>query len=308
MTLAYAIIFIISLVGNLMMIHVISKTSYLKTTTNLLVANMAMADLMITFFAMPYSVKFLFSAVWISGTFGEVSCKIVQYLLALAIAASILTHVIIALDRFFCTMYLFKRVKAISNPKKTFPFIWLTSLALMSPYLFFYGSVQATNATSYCIVNFEHLHAIKIYFSLVFFLLYFVPLLAIATMYAFICRRLWRNKAPGILSESSVQRREAHKKKTTKMLVVLVTAFALCWLPAHVMHLLSYFWYDAYVALPLAVMLLSFWACHSHSAINPLLVASLNGKFRKACRQMATNLLYREADGAPNDAIDVHVT
>lgn len=288
MTIAYVIIFVISLVGNLLLIYVTFKTSHLRTTTNLLVANMAAADLMITFFAMPYCVMYLYlQNIWISGLIGEITCKIMQYLLALSIAASILTHVLITIDRFFCIVLPFKRSTFIKNSKLSCSFIWCSSFVLMSPYLIVYGSVPFPDGNSYCTVKYEYMFTLQIYFCLVFILLYVVPLLFIATLYTFVCRKLWRHKVPGIRSRTSVQRREAHNRKTVKMLIILVIAFALCWLPAHVIHLMTYFWYDQF--LPHLAILLSFWACHSHSAINPLLVAFLGGSYRKAFREIVTN-------------------
>lgn len=288
MTLAYVIIFVISLVGNILLIYVTFKTPHLKTTTNCLVANMAVADLMITFFAMPYCVMYLYlQNIWISGRIGDITCKITQYSLALSIAASILTHVLISIDRFFCIVLPFKRTTFVKNSKISYSFIWCSSFVLMSPYLVVYGSVPFQDGYSYCAVKYEHFHTLQIYFCLVFVLLYIIPLLFIATLYTFVCRKLWRHKVPGIRTLTSLPKREAHNRKTVKMLIILVVAFALCWLPAHVMHLLMYFWSDQ--SLPLGVILLSFWACHSHSAINPLLVAFLSGLYRKACREIFTN-------------------
>ena len=289
MTLAYVIIFVISLVGNILLIYVTLKTPHLKTTTNLLVANMAAADLMITFFAMPYCVMYLYlQNIWISGRIGDITCKLTQYSLALSIAASILTHVLITIDRFFCIVLPFKCTPFIKKSKITYYFIWCSSFVLMSPYLVVYGSVPNQNEYSYCQVKNEYFNTLQIYFCLVFILLYIIPLVFIATLYTFVCRKLWRHKVPGIRTLASLPKREAHNRKTVKMLIILVIAFALCWLPAHVMHLLTYFRRDQ--AIPLEAILLSFWACHSHSAINPLLVACLNGLYRKACLEVFTNL------------------
>lgn len=290
MTLAYVVIFIISFVGNLMMVYVIFKKSPLRKTTNLLLANMAIADLVITFFAMPYSVVFLYLRnVWISGIFGDVTCKIIQYALALSISASILTHALVSLDRFFSILFPFKRVTFIKNPRLSYSFIWCTSFLLMSPYFVVYGVKNiGPDGASYCVIKEEYFKFLQIFFALVFLLLYVVPLVFIGTLYAFICRKLWRNNAPGSRSRLAILKREAQNKKTVKMLIILVISFAFCWLPAHIMHFLILFW--SHIAVPVVATLLSFWACHSHSAINPILVTSLNGLYRKACCEMIWNL------------------
>ena len=285
MTLAYVIIFVISLVGNILLIYLTFKTPHLKTTTNLLVANMAVADLMITFFVMPYCIRYLYlQNIWIAGRVGNITCKIAQYLLALSIAASILTHVVITIERFFCIVLPFKRIPFVLKSKISYYFIWCSSFVLMSPYLVVYGSVPFQDGYSYCMVKYEHLKTLQIYFCLVFILLYFIPLLFIATLYTFVCRKLWSHKVPGSCTLTSIPNREAHNRKTVKMLIVLVTAFALCWLPAHVMHFFMYF--RPSQVLPIEAILLSFWACHSHSAFNPLLVAFLSRLYRKACYEV----------------------
>ncbi|KAJ7377069.1 hypothetical protein OS493_031028 [Desmophyllum pertusum] len=210
MTCAYVIIFVISLIGNLLMIYVTFKTPHLRTTTNLLVANMAVADLMITFFAMPYCVMYLYlQNIWIAGIIGDITCKVMQYCLALSIAASILTHVLIAIDRFFCIVFPFKRVNFIKIRKISYSFIWCSSFIFMSPYLVVYGSVQLPNGNSYCMVEFDFLYLLQVYFCIVFILIYVIPLLFIATLYAFVCRKLWRHKVPGLCSNTAVQKREA---------------------------------------------------------------------------------------------------
>lgn len=290
MTFAYVVIFIISLVGNLMMVYVIFKNPHLRKITNLLLANMAIADLVITFFAMPYSVVFLYlENIWISGIFGDVTCKIMQYVLALSISASILTHALVSLDRFFSILFPFKRVTFIKNPRLSYSFIWCTSCLLMSPYFVVYEVKNiGPDGPSYCVVKGEYFKFLQVFFALVFLLLYVVPLVFVGTLYAFICRKLWRNYAPGSRSRMATLKREAQNKKTVKMLIILVMAFAFCWLPAHIMHLLMLFWSG--IAVPVDGTLLSFWACHSHSAINPILVTSLSGLYRKACCEMIWNL------------------
>ncbi|XP_068712002.1 QRFP-like peptide receptor isoform X1 [Montipora foliosa] len=293
MTIVYAIVFLISLLGNTVMIYVIFKTRELRTTTNVLLANMAVADLLITFFTIPYCVIFLYlQNVWFPGIFGDITCKIVQYILALSIAASILTHVFIALERYFCIVWPFKRIDFVKNPKISYSFIWCSSFALMSPYLITYRSQQfPPDEQNYCVVELTHLKLLQIYFALVFIFLYVLPLAFIATLYILVCRRLWYHKAPGVRSRAAIQTRERRKRRTVKMLVILVITFAVCWLPAHVMHLLHYFCYDTVLPdLPIAVEMVSFWACHSHSAINPILVTLFNELYQDACRSILRRL------------------
>lgn len=291
MTIAYVIIFVVSLLGNTALIYVVFKTRELRTTTNLLIANMAIADLLITFFAMPYSVIFLFvgRSIWFAGKFGDVTCRIVQYILALSIAASILTHVFIALERFFCIVYPFKRVSIVKNSKISYSFIWCSSFFLMSPYLYIYTNLQGPlDEKYYCVIDNDLLKPRKVYFALVFVFLFISPLIFIASLYTLVCRKLWYHKAPGVRSPTAIQSRETRIRKTVKMLVILIIAFAVCWFPAHLMHLLVYI--GDVTDFPVSAQLVPFWVCHSHSAINPLLVTIFNELYRNACRSIIKRL------------------
>lgn len=291
MTIAYVIIFVVSLLGNTALIYVVFKTRELRTTTNLLIANMAIADLLITFFAMPYSVIFLFvgRSIWFAGKFGDVTCRIVQYILALSIAASILTHVFIALERFFCIVYPFKRIRIVKNSKISYSFIWCSSFFLMSPYLYIYTNLQGSlDEEYYCAIDNDLLKPRKVYFALVFVFLFISPLIFIASLYTLVCRKLWYHKAPGVRSPTAIQSRETRIRKTIKMLVILVIAFAVCWFPAHLMHLLVYI--GDVTDFPVSAQFVPFWVCHSHSAINPLLVTIFNELYRNACRSIIKRL------------------
>ena len=54
------------------------KKSSSANVTNLFIANMAVADLLLTLTAMPYTVAFLFrGCVWFEGTLSTIACKAV---------------------------------------------------------------------------------------------------------------------------------------------------------------------------------------------------------------------------------------
>ena len=56
MTVGYGVSFCVALLGNSLIIHIIRKRPSMKTTTNLLLINMAVADLFIAFTMMPLAI------------------------------------------------------------------------------------------------------------------------------------------------------------------------------------------------------------------------------------------------------------
>ena len=101
-------------------------------------------------------------------------------------------------------------------------------------------------------------------------------------------RKLWFKQAPGNhLMEEQQRRQLVTKRKVVRMLVIIVVVFAICWLPAQVLHL---FWVATTFREnpPAIVMYLGFWVAHANSAINPWLYIALSTKIRLAFNRMVT--------------------
>ena len=103
MTTAYAVIFIIALLGNsLGLLVVLKKSSRSTSVTNLFIANMAAADLLLTITLMPFQVGYFYRGfTWIGGMLGTITCKALFYLIPVSIATTVLTMMLISFDRFY---------------------------------------------------------------------------------------------------------------------------------------------------------------------------------------------------------------
>lgn len=279
--------FLFSLSGNAMTVYIVLTRPYMRSVTNCLIANMAIADLFMTFSAMPYSVAYAYvENRWFGGIMGMITCKILHFSVALSIAASILTLIVIALDRFFAVVYPFKRASVIRKISATSGAIWTLSVILMSPYLYYFKSVLLQDGNYYCFVLWEpladSLKASRIYFSFVFISLYLVPLFIIGIFYSIVSVKLWSRQIPGNPTAANRRNAEHSKRRTIKMLIIVVIVFALCWLPAHLMHFFIFFDEEKAQKLPALLFLAAFGVSHANSAINPYLYIALNRNFRRA--------------------------
>ena len=74
---AYCLILIVSLVGNTFIGIIVCKTKAMRKTTNFLIVNMAMSDLLFPIFAFQRELSALFVDSWlISGPLGQDLCKL----------------------------------------------------------------------------------------------------------------------------------------------------------------------------------------------------------------------------------------
>ena len=294
MTTAYAVIFIIALFGNTFGLFVVLKKSSRSTSvTNLFIANMAVADLLLTFTVMPFQVGFYYrGTTWIGGLLGSVTCKGLFYLIPVSIAATVLTMMLISFDRFYAIFYPL-REKIFRKPKILSATIWILSFVLMLPYpMLFQVKFDSSQNNYQCLQVWpwedpndttfkETYRVLKIFHSTVFVLLYALPLSITIVIYFLICRKLWLRKIPGNVTDNNRAAAEKSKRKVVRLLVVIVVIFALCWFPNYVNH---YFWFvrpDLRYMIPLEVEFFNAWIGHANSAINPCVYILLNAKFRK---------------------------
>ena len=284
-TSAYAVIFIIALLGNSFGLFLVFKRSSSSRVTNLFIANMAVADLLLTLTLMPYQVVYFYrGAVWpTGGAMGTVTCKALLYVMPVSIAATVLTMLIISIDRFYAVFYplrrkLFRKLRFLSA------IIWILSLVLMIPYAFYSEVDFDKRQNAYLCLQFPSRadpYVVKIFHICLFVLLYALPLFIMAVLYVLICRKLWLRKIPGNLSSSNRAVMEMSKRKVVRLLAIIVVVFALCWFPTYVNH---YFWFvrpKQGQHLPIGVELVFLWLAHANSAINPCLYILLNDSFRK---------------------------
>ena len=290
MTVAYGIIFPVALLGNVLVISLVLKLPSMRSFTNMLLVNMCVANLLVTIFAMPYSTVYLFLQYrWFSGHLGNITCKLTHFSYALSIAASIFALLLISLDRYHAVLHPFRRrPRFLRSVKLTSLGIWFFSCVCMSPYLFQFRIVKY-QAMFVCMIDWSPLDTIvasKVYFITAFVLLYSVPLLGIALAYSLIGRNLWQRKIPGQQMMSNIRVAQRSKLKVIRMLIIVVVVFALCWIPAHLMHFLSYFQKPTYFSLHPLVLLLFYWLCHANSAISPWLFLIMHHNFRQGIRRL----------------------
>jgi allatostatin receptor len=81
---------------------VVAANQQMRSTTNLLIINLAVADLLFIVFCVPFTATDYVLPFW---PFGDVWCKIVQYLIVVTAYASVYTLVLMSLDRFMAVVH-----------------------------------------------------------------------------------------------------------------------------------------------------------------------------------------------------------
>ncbi|PFX26396.1 prolactin-releasing peptide receptor-like [Stylophora pistillata] len=290
---AYAVVFTIALLGNSMGLFLVLRKSSSASITNLFIANMTVADLLLTVTIMPLQVANLFGGdAWIPGILGNVTCKVVFYIIPVSIAATVFTMMFISFDRFYAIFYPF-REKIFRKPKILSATIWILSLVLMIPYPIMYRVQYRPELDTHLCLQLwpwqdendptyaETYRVLKIFHITIFIVLYALPLSITTFVYFLICRKLWLRKIPGNVTNTNHAAAKKSKRKVVRLLVLILLVFVICWFPSYVNH---YIWYvrpDLSNLLPGETLFWFIWLGHANSAINPCLYILLNNKFRK---------------------------
>lgn len=185
--LAYAVIFVLGVGGNLLVILTIRRP-HMKTVTNVFITNLAVADFLVCLLNVPMVATLGHLGYW---PFGELMCKFLSSFQGVSLSASVGTLIAVAADRFKMVVLYQRPNTKLHQAYMYVALIWISSTALPFPLLLFSHIIQDSNGKDLCIEIWPDTSSRKIYTLLVAILLYFIPLSAISLLYSLIIRKLW---------------------------------------------------------------------------------------------------------------------
>lgn len=301
----FVVILSSSLVGNSLLIRVVlsDKEARKKFPFNFLIINMAIADIMNGSSASLVFILFLtIGRLWVSGIFGEIVCKLSYFSVGFSVAASILTVVVMGLDRFMAAHATIRPLTK-TGVKRAMAVIWVLAGLLCIPYFYIYRLEQRPDGRHYCIRKWsedaeENLKSLAIEEMIKFIALYACPLIFMVFCYAIItCRIRRRSKLPvGTNTRSKIVQQN---QRVVGMIIAIVVIFAVCWFPVHVNHLLRSFDEETYCRLPAFLPLSFFWLAHANCAINPWIWFMFSRHFRSLLKAATIQSISRWTAESP---------
>ncbi|XP_059096969.1 RYamide receptor-like isoform X2 [Tigriopus californicus] len=294
--LIYGLISLTAFVGNVLVLWIIATGRRMNTVINLYIANLAVADVIIAVFCIPFQFQAALLQRWNLPAF---MCKLCPFLQHLSINASISTLVIIALDRYRGIIFPLRGSYSKLRAKALITGIWAISIAQAIPNLIVYHvrQFQNSNGEKGCILDKSLISndAWRDYTLYMVMLQYVIPVVVISMTYGHMALVLWGIQTPGEAHDQRDLAILANKKKVTKMLLIVVITFAICWFPFQLFNFLyavrfptdfpgvNYFWMASHI---LAM---------SNSSCNPFIYGIHNEKFRLEFNRKWAALLGRPA-------------
>ncbi|KAJ8409942.1 hypothetical protein AAFF_G00209830, partial [Aldrovandia affinis] len=139
--LLYSLIFLLSVFGNLLIIVVLMVNKRMRTVTNSFLMSLAVSDLMMAVFCMPFN---LIPNLLGDFIFGVAMCKIITYFMGISVSISTFSLVAIAIERYsaICNPLKSRAWQTRSHAYRVITATWILSLIIMTPYPIF-SNLQA---------------------------------------------------------------------------------------------------------------------------------------------------------------------
>ncbi|XP_020621024.1 neuropeptide Y receptor type 1-like [Orbicella faveolata] len=285
-TFAYCLIFIVSLVGNTLIGIIVYKTKTMRTSTNFLLVNMAMSDLLLPIFLFPKVVAELYVDSWlISGPLGQVLCKLHIFVSDVSATVSTQSLMLIAVDRFGAVVFPLR--SPLINPKLCLFFIpvtWIIAMAIQSPHLFAFRLVGYPGKLVCARVwsgAFGESSSLANYALAIFVVFLYTPLVLMTILYFIIVLKLKSQPTPGEHSINAAQQREKRERNLLKMVVAIVLSFALCWVPFTIFILVA-----KVSCSTIHYFFIVLIAARANCAINPCICLIFSRNYRQGLKSL----------------------
>ncbi|XP_031570291.1 QRFP-like peptide receptor [Actinia tenebrosa] len=291
-TILLLLIMVAALLGNLFIIIIVYKKKNMRRTTNIFIANMAASDIFVAVVVIPRILVELYiqPRIWlIDGITGSFLCKFCFFFADFSVCISIISHAVIAVDRFWAIVYSLRQSPiSAARRKYLIALIWVFSFLLCSPNLYIYRVYQI-NGTNYCVIDWSPLDnttSKKAFITVILIFVFCIPVLLMMVLYSWLVISL---KTKQSLSAQTSQVRKQRRKEDIRVfrkVIVMVTVFLFSTIPLVVLAMLSYYIWDS--RLPCGAWSFAFIA-HllflSNCGINPCLCIALHESYRHYIRK-----------------------
>ncbi len=289
--LAYCAIFVCSLLANSLVCFLVLRQKRLRTVTNTFIANLALSDIAITVFNVPLT---LLRFVYKDWMLGYVPCALGNFTLMVSIYVSTFTMTAIALDRYMVILYPLRPRLSVRRGCVVIFVTWVIAIALSLPFAI-YARVDSVDlmltTTRRCVVHYpEPSDVHERYVTLgTFVAQYIIPMVITGVAYTHIVYRVWSREVVGQHTLHQQVSHEKSRRRTIKLLLVVVAVFSVCWLPLNLYHVLTDFHPDSSLfQYSSTTYLCLHWLALSSCCHNPFIYCWLNAGFRKELKAKFT--------------------
>ncbi|KAJ6663310.1 hypothetical protein lerEdw1_010446 [Lerista edwardsae] len=251
-------IFMVGIIGNSTLLRIIYKNKCMRNGPNVLIASLALGDLLYILIALPINVYKLLAEDW---PFGVQVCKLVPFIQKASVGITVLSLCALSIDRYRAVAS-WSRIQGIGIPMwkaVEVTLIWAVAIILAVPEAIAFDLVKldyherthwvcmlaAEQASDFMTVPSHFIISLTFYKDAkdwwLFGFYFCLPLACTGVFYSLMsCEMLSKRNGMRIALNDHMKRR----RDVAKTVFCLVVIFALCWLPLHLSRILKKTIYD----------------------------------------------------------------
>ncbi|KPP67529.1 somatostatin receptor type 5-like [Scleropages formosus] len=275
--LIYITVCVIGLGGNTLVIHIVLHYSKTESVTNIYILNLAIADELFML-GLPFLAVQNALLTW---PFGSIMCRLVMTVDGINQFTSIFCLTMMSIDRYLAVVHPIRSSKwrKPQVAKAVNLTVWVVSFIVVLPVVIFADVVKDGGTCN--IIWPEPAEIWKatfiIYTSTIGF---FGPLLVITLCYLLIVVKV---RSAGKKVRATSTKRKKSERKVTRMVIIVVAVFVLCWLPFYALNIVNLL-----VVLPGEFRGLYYFVVvlsYANSCANPILYGFLSDNFKRGFRK-----------------------
>ncbi|RXN07493.1 C3a anaphylatoxin chemotactic receptor-like protein [Labeo rohita] len=262
----YYLTLMLGVPGNAFVLYVAGLK--MKRTVNTVgFLNLAIADLLCCLSTLYYVTESTFNGHWL---YESIMCKILPFIMLITMFASVFTLTLISLDRFTQVIIPVwaQNHRSLLIARLSCVAAWVLASILSLPFMMLRDTYTVNNQT-YCLHYQPDEDSYKMYGRLIiirFVFGFLVPLICITTCYGFIARKLGRSRF--------------HSGRAFRIMLAVIVAFFLCWLPHHTVDLIIIYGEESSYLAASAVDPLVISLAYFNSCLNPILYVFMGQDFK----------------------------
>jgi len=301
----FSLVLAVGVVGNTLVLLVILTSKSMRSSTNIFLLNLSIADLLVLIICCPNAMveMYMRKDIWVMG---EAMCKLVPFIELTVSHTSVLTILAITVERYYAVCLPLHAGRIWTKGKAGLVCVvsWLLSILLTSPLLAI-ANYKEDPSTPTCTTDVEPIWT-KVYFLSIISLFFWLPLAVLVFLYAVIARHLTEGAR---VTKHAGSTHSAHcvggkvmpgtepaavtkgRRQIVRMLGTVVIFFFACLLPFKVLTMFVVVYpYEIHekfnMELFYNLLYFSRLMFYINSAINPILYNTMSSRFRERFRRV----------------------
>ena len=275
----FALFVLFGVVGNAALVFIILKDKHLRNAPNILICNLAIADLLFIIVNGPLRIENEIHPCWF---LGRLPCALKNYAPAVCNCACVYSLVALSRERYCAIVHGIHahRSKQVKITVLCTLLSWIIGVVFAAPYLskhfsFIYMGINCTY------VKYGSLSA-KVYEMCRMLVLYIIPLIVISSLYIIMARTLIKSTKKFRRDSTQLIKQVKARKRLAYLSITLSIFFGLFWLPCYVYTVMYHFTSPEYFRGEFVIKfrLFHYYMSLANSSLNPWLVFMMSSSHR----------------------------